>query len=217
MADQRPNQLALIGGALALDFCNTVDWRVTADPVDRLGDYAGWLEWCEHVGCMPSDVVCVLTGEARRRPRDAARAFDRVIDLRSRVGAVFDRLADGLTPEAGDLDAIRAAYTDALGSARLQVGALQWPPSTDLDCPLWPVLHDGWTLLLASPAPRIRVCEGAGCGWVFLDGTRNASRRWCSSESCGRRERVRRHRARHRALAERQLRQVRDQSPPPTV
>jgi predicted RNA-binding Zn ribbon-like protein len=31
---------------------------------------------------------------------------------------------------------------------------------------------------------------------MFLDATRNGSRRYCSTEGCGNRERVRRHRAR---------------------
>lgn len=48
--------------------------------------------------------------------------------------------------------------------------------------------------LLRSPdAALVRQCSGAGCGWLFLDRTRNHSRQWCSSQDCGNRERARRH------------------------
>jgi predicted RNA-binding Zn ribbon-like protein len=36
-------------------------------------------------------------------------------------------------------------------------------------------------------------CEGEGCSWLFLDTSRNRSRRWCSMEDCGNRAKARRH------------------------
>nr|WP_264085191.1 CGNR zinc finger domain-containing protein [Kibdelosporangium phytohabitans] len=41
-------------------------------------------------------------------------------------------------------------------------------------------------------------CSGPGCGWLFIDRTRNRSRQWCSSKDCGNRERARRHYRRSR-------------------
>jgi predicted RNA-binding Zn ribbon-like protein len=55
--------------------------------------------------------------------------------------------------------------------------------------------------LLTDPArlARVRVCEGANCTWLFLDPTKNGSRRWCEMKSCGNRAKASRHRARARA------------------
>ncbi|MEU9183025.1 CGNR zinc finger domain-containing protein [Streptomyces sp. NPDC048484] len=52
--------------------------------------------------------------------------------------------------------------------------------------------------LLTDPAARasIRQCEGDNCPIVYLDTSRGRRRRWCSSEVCGNRERVARHRRR---------------------
>ncbi|MEU9980052.1 CGNR zinc finger domain-containing protein [Streptomyces sp. NPDC050856] len=52
--------------------------------------------------------------------------------------------------------------------------------------------------LLTDPAARTRLreCQGDACDRVFLDTSRGRRRRWCSSERCGNRERVARHRAR---------------------
>ncbi len=54
-----------------------------------------------------------------------------------------------------------------------------------------------WRLLEREDPERIRQCQGTGCGWLFLDRTRNASRVWCSSTDCGNRTRARRHYQRH--------------------
>ncbi|MCZ7459988.1 CGNR zinc finger domain-containing protein [Streptomyces sp. WMMC940] len=52
--------------------------------------------------------------------------------------------------------------------------------------------------LLTDPVARARLrrCEGDGCRRVYLDTSRGRRRRWCSSEVCGNRERVARHRRR---------------------
>ncbi|MEU9342821.1 CGNR zinc finger domain-containing protein [Streptomyces sp. NPDC048278] len=52
--------------------------------------------------------------------------------------------------------------------------------------------------LLTDPVARaaIRECEGDNCPLVYLDTSRGRRRRWCSSEVCGNRERVARHRRR---------------------
>jgi len=161
-----------IGGALCLDFCNTVSWRLTPKPVERLRSHADLLDWS---GLPPAP--------------DEPETFARALELRGAIIAAF---------ETGEADAVRRAYAAALGVARVHVedgiAVLEWPGD-----PLAPVAHSAWTLLTDPHRPPVRVCAGQGCGWLFLDETRNASRRWCSGDDCGRRERVRRHRARRAA------------------
>ncbi|MYX20915.1 CGNR zinc finger domain-containing protein, partial [Streptomyces sp. SID8380] len=52
--------------------------------------------------------------------------------------------------------------------------------------------------LLTDPGRTalLRRCEGEGCPLIYLDTSRGQRRRWCSSEVCGNRERVARHRRR---------------------
>ncbi|MFF4356134.1 CGNR zinc finger domain-containing protein [Streptomyces sp. NPDC001604] len=52
--------------------------------------------------------------------------------------------------------------------------------------------------LLTDPVARagLRQCEGDNCPIVYVDSSRGRRRRWCSSEVCGNRERVARHRRR---------------------
>ncbi|MET9106265.1 CGNR zinc finger domain-containing protein [Streptomyces zhihengii] len=66
-----------------------------------------------------------------------------------------------------------------------------------LDALLAAVARDAVELLTDPVARgRLRRCEGDGCDRVYLDTSRGRRRRWCSSEVCGNRERVARHRRR---------------------
>ena len=69
-----------------------------------------------------------------------------------------------------------------------------------LERPLWPVARSAAELLTSSAKlGSVKVCGGEGCGWLFVDESRNRSRRWCDSRDCGNRERVRKHLALKRA------------------
>ena len=51
--------------------------------------------------------------------------------------------------------------------------------------------------LLSGPlAERFRECASDNCPLVFVDASRPGSRRWCSMERCGNRNKIRAHRAR---------------------
>jgi len=41
---------------------------------------------------------------------------------------------------------------------------------------------------------RVRLCGNPHCRLIFVDVSRNRSRRWCDSAGCGNRDRVRRYR-----------------------
>jgi predicted RNA-binding Zn ribbon-like protein len=49
------------------------------------------------------------------------------------------------------------------------------------------VAQDAVDLLSGIELARLGRCpvEDGGCGWLFLDHSRNRSRRWCTMENCG--------------------------------
>jgi predicted RNA-binding Zn ribbon-like protein len=53
------------------------------------------------------------------------------------------------------------------------------------------VLHDAVKLAFSPEKSRVKVC--GNCGWLFIDRTRNANKRWCTKDLCGSRTRSRRH------------------------
>ena len=89
----------------------------------------------------------------------------------------------------------------APGGRRLRLG-LGGDAEPQLDSVLRPLVRSAAELLLAPLCERVKQCPGHGCGWIFLDLTKNRNRRWCEMEICGSRNKVRRYHQRRRAAAE---------------
>jgi predicted RNA-binding Zn ribbon-like protein len=69
---------------------------------------------------------------------------------------------------------------------------------SDPEQALAPIACSAAELLASSDLlHHLRRCEGDNCGWLFLDSSRNHSRRWCDMRDCGNRAKVRRHRQKH--------------------
>ncbi|WP_137989059.1 CGNR zinc finger domain-containing protein [Streptomyces vilmorinianum] len=126
-------------------------------------------------------------------------------ELRDCVGALVNAQLDG---ECADralerLNELAAASAPpAPRAVRTETGGLVRALSDEPDCRalLAAVARDAVDLL-TDPAARalLRRCEGDNCRRCYLDTSRGRRRRWCSSETCGNRERVARHRAARRA------------------
>jgi predicted RNA-binding Zn ribbon-like protein len=57
------------------------------------------------------------------------------------------------------------------------------PAASSVLRPMPRIVHSAVELLLHGRIERLRMC--GNCPWLFLDLSRNASRRWCSMENCG--------------------------------
>jgi predicted RNA-binding Zn ribbon-like protein len=67
-----------------------------------------------------------------------------------------------------------------------------------LELPIWIVARSAADLLVSSELERVRECAGEKCDWLFLDASRNQSRRWCDMAACGNRAKAQRNYARRR-------------------
>ncbi|MGW1812623.1 CGNR zinc finger domain-containing protein [Streptomyces sp. NPDC002125] len=115
------------------------------------------------------------------------------------------QLAGGSADSALDrINALSAGPIPGLRAVRDQGGVLVRALSADPGCgALLAVVARDAVDLLTDPVARagLRRCEGDACGRLYLDTSRGRRRRWCSSEVCGNRERVARHRRRARAMS----------------
>ncbi|MGH7124521.1 MAG: CGNR zinc finger domain-containing protein, partial [Stellaceae bacterium] len=78
-----------------------------------------------------------------------------------------------------------------------------WDDEPALDRMLWPIVRSATQLLTAAELSRVKQCAGRGCSWLFLDTSKNGSRRWCEMEVCGSRSKARAYYARRKAEARR--------------
>ena len=186
--DYRPE---LIGGHVALDLVNTVAWRLDdRRRVDRLADPVNLRKWLTATGLEPSDRVTA--------GRSAAAVRDALVQCRETAHAVLHPLAVGEEPAAADLAVLRELIEDAVRKASLvSPRPLTWRAGTVADR----VRLSVWRLFEDEDLNRLRQCDDDGCGWLFLDRSKNGSRRWCSSADCGNRARARRHYQRRQAGA----------------
>jgi predicted RNA-binding Zn ribbon-like protein len=64
---------------------------------------------------------------------------------------------------------------------------------------LWPVAQSVEDLLTSAELIAVRECAAPDCGRLFVDTSRNRTRRWCDMRSCGNRAKVRRFYSRRKA------------------
>ena len=196
------------GGVACLDFVNTVGWRLTGHPSEYLRSYEDLLTWGRQAGLLAPEEKEGLSQQATLDPEGAQETLSRALALREAIHRAISAAIAGKPQDESDLSALNRELAIALSRLRVMPAASAygsgWDWSGDdgrppLDSPLWPVARSAAELLTSPKLSRVKVCADKDCGWVFLDESRNGSRRWCDSRDCGNRERVRRHLARKRA------------------
>jgi predicted RNA-binding Zn ribbon-like protein len=194
------NTLTLETERLCLDFTNTVNWHASDHPVEELPHYADLLAWARKVNLLSEAEAQRLARRAARHPAEAKAVLERAHALREAIFRLLTAVAGHESSDPADLARVNAELPVALAHARLAPSAagydLAWPAGVEaLDRPLWPVAYSAANLL-TQPELLARVGECAddrGCGYLFLDMTKNRSRRWCDMKDCGNRAKARRH------------------------
>jgi predicted RNA-binding Zn ribbon-like protein len=191
-----------IGGDPALDLVNTVDWTSRGPEQDRLTDYGRLTRWAEGAGVLSPKAGASLRARAEARPREAEAAHRLALRLREVLSRLFGAIArgeshgDALNDFNGLLGRALEGMRVAPAGKRPRKGRgleLGWHDlEKSLDSIVWPVVWSAASLIVSEEAPRIRICGGADCGWMYVDRSRNKLRRWCQMETCGTREKSRR-------------------------
>jgi predicted RNA-binding Zn ribbon-like protein len=180
------------GGRLCLDLANTVSWRRSDEPIERLPTYGDLVEWARQSS--------VLTAPA-------GRILARARALREAIYRVFAGLAGGRPPEPADLAHLDREFHDALRYLHLRPTrsgfTLAWPldDGPPLALPIWAAARSAADVLTSADPRRLKTCPASNCGWLFLDVTKSGTRRWCAMEACGSRAKARSYYARRRGSA----------------
>jgi predicted RNA-binding Zn ribbon-like protein len=201
----RPESIDLVGGHPALDLVNTVSWRRDAGRWrENLAVPLDLLTWAHRAAIVDEQQLTAMRLAIGQDTEMAEAVLGRVHELREQL---YHHLADCVDHPGGEQhirngSPLHRAFADAVTTSSLAGTPGRWTLQARSleDLPRVLALH-GLDLVQTMPRDRLRRCDDDGCGWLFLDTTRNHSRRWCSSGECGNRNRVRRHYARNRASA----------------
>ena len=184
--------LKLFGGHAALDFTNTVDSRGPRWGPDVLQCHDDLLDWSVRIGL-------VSTAEAQAgRSRPAAESEAALVRAKALREAIYRIFATRPADQA-DLGLLQreVLWAQAAREIVAEPEGYRWRwQQNDPDTVIRRLALSAAELLMSHRLSRVRSCAGENCGWLFLDTSRSGHRVWCSEETCGTRNRVRRWRAR---------------------
>lgn len=195
-------ELELIGGEACLDFANTLGGTREA-PSERLHGYGDLVRWAAHAGAIPKAEVQPLLAAADARSPEADAVFARALRLRESIFRIFVAVIAETNPAEEDLQRLNDELALALPHLRIVPHEHGFDYRFDaadgaLDRPLWPIARSASELLATGDLGRVKRCTSDDCDWLFVDLSKNRSRRWCDMRDCGNRAKARRYYRRQR-------------------
>lgn len=219
--------MRIVGGHLTLDLVNTVAPRRPAgedtvnlatvvdkyveepDRHEYLAEPADLLAWAQRVEVVDAAEAAAVEAAWRAEPEADQQALGATLEVREAAYALLaDRLPAAQAPldpsvAVGNLNlhwaaaSARSALVLEAGAVRLDVGVR---PAQVIPDRLVRIAVD---FLTTADSNRLKECpvEEGGCGFLFLDHSRNSTRRWCAMADCGSTAKARRLTASRRARA----------------
>jgi predicted RNA-binding Zn ribbon-like protein len=194
-----PEPFKLHAGHPALELVNTLDMRFSGQTVDLIPTYKDLLRLTTQMRLLTAEQSRKLTrtvGEEEGR-----RVLASTAGLREALAKLLYGWIDETRPSAGQLQILEQHFYAAALHRRLLAGEshLEWSWSgveRQAEVPLWMLAQAASDLLVSSDAELIKDCGDPTCRWLFLDVSKNHTRRWCDMKTCGNRMKARRHHAR---------------------
>jgi predicted RNA-binding Zn ribbon-like protein len=201
---RRVEDVEFMGGNAALDFVDTIGGMLLEPlkPEDEfLHSYEDLVTFGLKTGTVSERCARRLRRMARQRPDEAEAVVADAKRKRQLLDTAFRPVSEGAEPSAAVLRELRDFGAEAIGHGELVAAedgfGWNWDRCDGLDLPLWPIAYAALELMTNGPLDRVKTC--GRCRWLFLDTTKNHSRRWCSTEACGTDVKKERYVARRRA------------------
>jgi predicted RNA-binding Zn ribbon-like protein len=190
--------LPLASPQLCLDYANTFGSRLASQRREPFTGYQDLLTWCQEAGILTAAFADRLRQHSAQHAVQGTTALTRAIHLREAIYRLFSASTDGGVAVIDNLAILNETLTEALTAMRVSrtEDGYRWAWDTaEVACNqvLWPVALSTASLLTSSRLRLVRQCAAPDCAWLFLDTTRNRSRRWCDMKVCGNRAKARRH------------------------
>lgn len=202
----------MIAGNPALDFVNSLDHRFgDSDPVESLAAYDDLLRFVWQAELITQRQFRELKN-LHPSPEQRSTALAEAIRLREALATIFYALLNREELAKGALQDLETFFKHAAGHRRLAFkdshdaglpGGLVWKytgAAGEVQFPVWLLAQAGNDLLTSPQAGSIRKCASSTCQWLFLDNSKNHTRRWCDMKICGNRNKARLFHLRHAAV-----------------
>jgi predicted RNA-binding Zn ribbon-like protein len=201
-----------LGEALCLDFLNTLHDAEAEDPGEELSSDADLVAWAAQAGVLSvseagrlqagalrNHVHLKLLGKKRASVREDARA------LRETLRQIFQRAAHDGKVAPRDVETLNLLLKGFPAAGRIERSNGEWTMRWESQAGgaekiFYGIVKSAAELVASGRWRAVRECASDTCTWMFLDTSRNHSRRWCEMARCGNRDKVQRFRARSRRV-----------------
>jgi predicted RNA-binding Zn ribbon-like protein len=169
---------------------NTVGLRACGQPRDKLRVFADLVRWSKEAGLIPEGEALKLLTHSEAESNRATKNLEEARGLREALFRIFEALARKEPPAAADV----ATLNEKLHAfpVRLEIclhgrdfRCERKSVQADNDRLLGPIAWSAADVLASDQVDHVRQCADAECGWLFVDATKNHSRRWCAMSDCG--------------------------------
>ncbi len=181
-----------VGGWLCLDFTNTMHSYTLVQPdTDYFQSYADLTTWARQAELITRNEEEELNSQAQQMPEKAINLLERARSLRIIINRVFASVAAEHKPDPEALAALNSELADAESHSCIEEtdDGYRWGWSgfpNQMESLLWPIVRSAADLLVNhEKLDLVRECAGDTCGWLFVDTSKNHSRRWCDMRDCG--------------------------------
>ena len=182
-----------ISDLVALDFINTLDGRYSPNgPTELLTSFEELRQFGREAGFSEDSV-----GNNSLDPVISQAALAGARKLREALAQIFRAVAQGRPADAQALEILNHVAQEAAANRNLEEGdgSYQWQwrgGAGNWRSPLWPIAWAAAELLTSKDLASVRECGDETCRWLFLDISKNRSRRWCDMKTCGNRNKAKR-------------------------
>lgn len=203
IAKDQKRSFQLIAGNPALDLVNTLDWRFRESGAEELlPDYQQLVDFAEESALLDAKRARQLKRNADSSA--ANRVLEQVRALREVLADLIYAGLDGVDASSTSMQTLEKFLREARAQARLVRNGtrLQWDwagAESKAEFPLWLLTRAASRLMLSENVEKVRACANPECRWLFLDTSKNHTRRWCDMKLCGNRMKARRFKALHAA------------------
>jgi len=182
-----------ISGLDCLDFINTVNWHGSNDVNkwrDRLHEYVDIVWWAHYGGILNKKQMQCFLQSAKKHPVRAKQALEAARGFRETFFRIILACISDSAANRTDLHSFNTLVKEAVVNSDLICKGdnfvWQWEYDySNLIAPLYSVIYAAAQLLLSDQLTNIGVCANSGCGWLYLDTSKNKNRRWCTMKVCG--------------------------------
>ncbi len=192
------------GEPLIIRFVDTVGSRNSKHPEERLSTFDFLLAWTQKAGIFTAERVSTTKAWAAADPEAAESLRLRAIQVRNAAYRLISAHAAGKPMPEEDIALLNREIPSTYQHLQLAPGldhlAFRW--TEDRETPealLWPILRSAVDLLTSPLLDRAGECQNPTCGWLFIDTSKNHSRRWCDMNDCGNQAKARNFYRRKRA------------------